>query len=188
MRRCDLLFLRHSNIKIALRPEFLSHLLLFYVLAFHAHPSSAQVPAQPAAPVSARTIHGIVKSGNMPIPGATVSVANASTKDQVTPSTDVDGSSRLPLPADGSYTVKVQMAAFAANSQPVTLDATHQDVQTNFELVLLSRAREASTEQRRASAAGRGFQSLSLSQSAGQEGLSNSPSDVVPSGMPVPGI
>ncbi len=188
MRRCDLVFLRPWNIKTALRPEIVFQLLLFCLLAFLVLPLSAQAPAPPAASSStARTIHGIVKSGNMPIPGATVSAANPSTKEQITTSTDVDGSYRLTLPADGNYTIKVQMSAFATNLQQVTLDATHPDVQTNFELILLSRAREANTEQRRASAAGRGFQSLSLSQSAGQE-ASGGMSDVVPSGMPVPGI
>ena len=43
----------------------------------------------------------------------------------------------------GTIRVRVQMAAFAASAQEVVLDATHQDVQANFELVLLSRAREA---------------------------------------------
>jgi len=125
----------------------------------------------------------------MPIPGAVVSASNASTKEQVNTSTDVDGSFRLRIPNDGHYTVKVQMAAFAVNSQEVALDATHQDVQTNFELILLSRAREAGNEQRRANAGGRGFQSLSVFQSgAGQDAATGSISDVVPSGMPVPGI
>ncbi|MFZ0816299.1 MAG: carboxypeptidase-like regulatory domain-containing protein, partial [Candidatus Sulfotelmatobacter sp.] len=70
----------------------------------------------------------------MPIPGATVTAVNTATKEQVITSTDVDGSYHLSLPADGSYTVKVQMAAFSTSSQQIILDATHQDVQTNFEL------------------------------------------------------
>ena len=111
-------------------------------------------------------------------------------KEQVSTSTDVDGSYWLRIPADGRYTVRVQMAAFAAGAQAVVLDAAHQDVQVNVELILLSRAREARSEQRPANAGGgRGFQSLSVFQSgAGQDAASGSMSDVAPSGMPVPGI
>ena len=53
----------------------------------------------------------------------------------------MDGSYRLRIPSDGRYTVGVKMAAFAAGTQEVVLDATHQDVQANFELVLSSRPR-----------------------------------------------
>ncbi len=158
---------------------------------------------QVAAPASgARSIHGIVKSGNMPIPGAGVSATNAATKEQVNTWTDVDGSYVLRIPADGKYSVRVQMAAFAGSAQEVTLDATHPDVQQNFELVLQSRAREARSneagnsaarnggedQQRRGNGGGRGFQSLSVSQSGAGQDAGGSMSDVVPSGMPVPGI
>ena len=181
--------LRFLVIKGRLRPEFVfQFLFLFHVVVFYPHLLWGQV----AAPLTGgRTIHGIVKSGNMPIPGAGVSAANTSTKEQVNTSTDVDGSYWLRIPADGRYTVRVQMAAFAGSAQEVVLDATHQDVQANFELVLLSRAREAGNDndQRRANAGGRGFQSLSVFPSeAGQDSASGSMSDVAPSGMPVPGI
>jgi hypothetical protein len=184
-----------------LRPEFFfPFLFLFHVVVFHSHLAQGQAVA-PAA--GGRTVHGIVKSGNMPIPGAGVSATNAATKEQFNSSTDVDGSYSLKIPADGHYTVRVQMAAFAAGSHEVVLDATHQDAQANFELVLLSRVREpdvnaarenSGREQRRANAGGgRGFQSLSVFQNdAGQDsggGASGSSmSDIAPSGMPVPGI
>jgi trimeric autotransporter adhesin len=147
-----------------------------------------QVPS--AAPaIGARTLHGAVKSGNMPIPGASVSAVNAATKEQVNTSTDVDGAYRLTIPADGRYTVQVQMPAFAAGKRDVVVDPTHQDVPANFELVLLSRARQAASEQRQANATGRGFQNLSVFQAAsGQDSSNGGMSDVVPSGMPVPGI
>ncbi len=162
--------------------------LLFYFVAFHSHLSCAQQVAQATAP-AARTIHGIVKSGNMPIPGATVSATNAATKQQTDTSTDVEGSYSLRIRTDGSYTVRVQMPAFAASSHEVVLDATHGDVQTNFELILQSRATEAGNQQRRASAAGRGFQNLTVSQSsAGQDASGGGLSDIAPAGMPVPGI
>ena len=157
-------------IKDSLRLEFaFQFLFLFQVVVFHPHLLRGQAVA-PAA--GGRTIHGVVKSGNMPIPGAGVSATNADTKEQLNTSTDVDGSYWLRIPADGRYTVRVQMAAFAASAQEVVLDATHPDAQANFELVLLSRARAAGAdrEQRRANAGGRGFQNLSVFQSeAGQD-------------------
>jgi len=173
------------------RPEFvLQVLLLFHLVVFHPH-LRAQAVGQPATlTAGVRAIHGVVKSGNMPIPGAGVSAANAATKEQVNTWTDVDGTFWLRIPADGHYTVQVQMAAFAGSSQEVVLDETHSDAQANFELVLLSRSRETHTEQqRRPTASGRGFQSLSVFQSgAGQDTTGGSMGDVVPSGMPVPGI
>jgi len=74
----------------------------------------------------------------MPIPGAAVSAANAATKETIIAWTDVDGSYQLRIPADGPYTLQVQMSAFAASTRQVVFDATHQDVPANFELILLS--------------------------------------------------
>jgi hypothetical protein len=198
--------LRFLVIESKLRPEFIFQIFfLFHLAVFHAQLLRAQTAALPAA---GRTIHGIVKSGSMPIPGAGVSAANAATKEQVNSSTDVDGSYVLHIPADGSYSVRAQMPAFAAATREVVLDASHQDQQANFDLVLLSRANEARTDgtraennkepQRRANASGRGFQNLSVFQSdAGQDSAGgasgnsssgNSMSAVAPAGMPVPGI
>src|SRR6202034_1805060 len=185
--------LQISVVKGRLRSNFVFQLLLVFYLVMLPAP---RLWGQTAAPAGL-TIHGVVKSGNMPIPGAGVSAAkaspteaaNASTTQQVSTSTDVDGSYLLRIPMDGHYIVRVQMAAFAASTQEVVLDAEHQDMPANFELVLLSRAREAHPEPRQANAGGRGFQSLSVFQSAtGQDASNASMSDVSPSGMPVPGI
>ncbi|MGB8010973.1 MAG: TonB-dependent receptor [Terriglobales bacterium] len=176
-------------------------IVLFHLAVLYPHLSRGQV----AAPVTTgRTIHGTVKSGNMPIPGAGVSAVNTITKEQFNTSTDVDGSYSLRIPTDGRYIVRIQMLAFAIGTREVALDATHQDVQVNFELALQSRAREVganhnagnktannNNDQQRANPARRGFQNLSVFQSeAGQDAGSagNSMSDVAPSGMPVPGI
>ncbi len=192
MRNSGLRFLNFLAIKGKLCLAFIfQFLFLFHMLVFQPHLSRGQTAGQAAAtPTSGgRTIHGVVKSGNMPIPGADVSATNAATKQQVDTWTDVDGSYWLRIPTDGHYTVGVWMAAFAGSTQEVVLDATHQDVLTNFELVLSSRAREAANEQQQANAGRRGFQSLSVFQSGGgQDSTGGSISDVVPSGMPIPGI
>ncbi len=196
--------LRFLLVKSRLRPEFVSLcLFLFHVVLLHPHLLRAQSTAPAtAAQIQARTIHGIVKSGNMPIPGAGISAVNAATKEQVNTSTDVDGSYSLRIPADGQYIVQVQMSAFAAGSHEVSLDAAHQDVLANFELVLLSRTRVLGADnnnnnQRQVNASRRGFQSLSVFQSeAGQDAAGGSSTgsgaasmaDIAPAGMPVPGI
>jgi trimeric autotransporter adhesin len=191
MRSSGLRLLGFAAFKDKLRPEIALQLLfLFHIVVFYPHLSRGQDAAQATAPTT-RAIHGVVKSGNMPIPGAGVSATNAATKGQVNTWTDVDGSYSVRIPTDGRYAIQVQMAAFAASAQEVVLDQTHPDVQTNFELILLSRAHEAAskTDQRQANASGRGFQSLSVFQSgAGQDSAAGSMSEVVPSGMPVPGV
>jgi trimeric autotransporter adhesin len=145
-------------------------------------------PIQPAVGM----IHGIVRSGNMPIPGATVSISLGSSAQKISTWTDVDGSYSAAVPAYGSYSVRVEMVAFANSTQQVVIDDSHQSVQANFDLTLLSRTREENPEPRRPvgqAAAQRGFQTLSALQSmTEQEAGGNAISDVVPSGMPVPGI
>ncbi len=142
----------------------------------------------------AGTIHGIVKSGNIAIPGATVTItaAGASSTGAVKTWTDVDGSYSADVPAYGTYTVRLEMTAFANIKKEITIDATHINEPANFELTLLSRTQQASPAQRRqyASISGqRGFQSLQALQNiTGQDSGANSMADVVPSGMPVPGI
>src|ERR1700677_1627174 len=83
-------------------------LFLFHIVVFHGHLSTGQTVPAPGG----KTIHGVVKSGSMPIPGAGVTATDTATKKQVTTSTDVDGSYSLHIPDDGRYTVRVQMPAF----------------------------------------------------------------------------
>src|SRR3984885_6459577 len=155
---------------------------------------SASAPNQPTSPTPqvAGTIHGVVKAGNMPIPGAAVSISVESSTQKISTWSDVDGSYAAAVPSYGSYTVAVQMVAFANSTQHVSIDADHQSVVANFELTLLSRTHEATPLPRRSTGqvgGQRGFQSLSALQNmAGQDTVGNPVGDVVPAGMPVPGI
>jgi trimeric autotransporter adhesin len=187
-------------------------------------------------------VHGIVKSGTMPIPGAEVTItlesspvpsetnstqssstqssstqsssaqppSNQSSSVQPSPTqspasqpsstqaspkittwTDVDGSYSAAVPANGTYTIAVQMVTFAHGAQKVIIDATHQTPQANFEITLQSRTREPNPQPRRqvGQANQRGFQTLSAMQNmAAADQSGNQLSDVVPSGMPVPGV
>lgn len=144
-----------------------------------------------SAPSAEGTIRGVVKSGNKPIPGASVSISDGTSAKTISTTTDVDGSYSAALPSYGSYKITIQMVAFANNTKDVVIDASHQNAEVNFELTLLSRTQEASPQSRRPnapSAAQRGFQSLSLQNMGGEEAGGNGMGDVVPSGMPVPGI
>jgi trimeric autotransporter adhesin len=144
------------------------------------------------------TIHGIVKSGNMPIPGAAITISQGSAAKKISVWTDIDGSYSVPVPAFGSYEVQVQMAAFANSTQRVVIDAAHPDVLANFELTLLSRVRQTPSGPSRASGSAPGsqaqpgsggFQRLSAaSNGLGQDSSGDSLNDVVPAGMPIPGI
>ena len=136
-------------------------------------------------------IHGVVKSGNMPIPGATVSISLASSTEKMTAWTDVDGGFSATVSSNGTYTIRVEMMAFANGTQQVVIDATHQNVQVNFEMTLLSRTQQAVPQPRRPGGqvtSQRGFQTLAALQNSSGQDAGNGFNDVVPSGMPVPGV
>ena len=65
------------------------------------------------APPSSFSITGVVKSGNTPIPGATVTATNSPTEGQTTTSTDINGAYTLQVATAGKYQLRVEMPAFA---------------------------------------------------------------------------
>ncbi len=139
----------------------------------------------PAAP--SFSITGVVRSGNTPIPGATVTATNASTQEKTTTSTDLNGAYTLQA-AGGKYELRVEMPAFAPSTREITLadPSTHADL----ELTLLSRTQQAARPQQRptTAGAGRGFQSLAVMQGLVSADNGSGADQIVPSGMPVPGI
>ncbi|MGH9564999.1 MAG: carboxypeptidase-like regulatory domain-containing protein, partial [Candidatus Angelobacter sp.] len=140
---------------------------------------------QNTAPVSpASVIHGFVKSGSQPLPGVTVTAANALSGQKVSTSSDLDGSYTLQVPSTGHFVVRAQMAAFAVVTQDVHIGANSSNAQVDIALVLLSRVPKQATAQELAAAMGipsgtgdqsggaadgagnqRGFQSMSVVQS-----------------------
>lgn len=143
-------------------------------------------------------IAGSVKSGNMPLPGVTVSASQTLTGQKVVTSTDGDGTYSLTVPADGRYVVRTQLAAFAPATKEVLIHASNRKARVDFELILLSRAQEAAREQQRQATApnGRGFQNLSVMQEeaggfGAESGAMASPSaasETTLPGMPIPGL
>lgn len=155
-----------------------------------ASPPQAQGGVNQGGSNQGGSIHGIVKSGNTPLPGVTVTAANTLTGQKVNTWTDVDGTYSLQVPANGRYVLRTQMAAFAAATQEVLINASNRDAAVNLEPILLSRAQQAADiQQKQAAAIGRGFQSLSVMQSASAAELSASGgNDIVPSGISIPGL
>ena len=86
-------------------------------------------------------LHGVVKSGNIPLPGVTVTAQNTLTGKRYSTTTDITGAWLLTIPQNGRYVVRTQFAAFAAASQEAVFNATSSHDQTvAFSLVLASRA------------------------------------------------
>ncbi len=146
------------------------------------------------SPTQGGSIYGVVKSGNMPVPGVTVTATNSTTAKKVITWTDVDGSYTLAIPDDGRYVLRTQMAAFAAATQEVIIGSANRKAQANLELVLLSRVpstqpaepRQAATNR---TAGNRGFQSMRVTQGEGSDDSTGNGTDqIAPAGMPVPGI
>src|SRR5205823_971768 len=75
--------------------------------------------AQDAAPFG--VITGVVKSGNVPLPGVTVGAANTLTGKKYITSTDVDGTFRLEVGSKGRYVVRAEFSAFAPITQEILI-------------------------------------------------------------------
>ena len=152
-----------------------SVLLLVLVQSFahtaHAQTSPGQAVSGPAqAKAQGGSIQGIVKSGNTPIPGATVTASNTLTGQKLTTWTNLAGQYTFQVPANGRYVIKVQMLAFAAITGEALINAATPTQRVDLELVLASRATTPadgsgpalSGAQRASTGTGRGYQSLSV--------------------------
>jgi hypothetical protein len=121
-------------------------------------PSAQTQPAATPQPASISStavaapygeITGVVKSGNVPLPGVTVTAANTLTGKKYSTSTDVDGSFKLAVAGRGRYVVKAEFSAFAPVTQEVLINDQNRKGQADLAMVLLSRAqRDEQQEQR----------------------------------------
>jgi hypothetical protein len=137
-------------------------------------PVPAVAPAQPAA-TQGGNIHGTVvagtagKPGGIPLPGVAITATNSLTGKKYTTTTDVSGAYAMAIPRNGRYVVRVELAAFAAQTSEVLLNASGEnggkpDQIADFGMQLASRVAAAEARQNVATAtAGRGLQSLNLS-------------------------
>ncbi len=134
-------------------------------------PSPSPAPTQPDTTVAGGKLHGVVKSGIIPLPGVAVTAQNTLTGKRFTTTTDITGAWSMTIPQNGRYVVRTQFAAFATGSQEALLNASNHDQAVNFDLLLASRAAAEEKQQEGQSAqiqqavrqlAGNGAQSLSL--------------------------
>jgi hypothetical protein len=121
--------------------------------------------------VTGGKLHGVVKSGAVPLPGVTVTAQNTLTGKRYSTTSDITGAWSLTIPQNGRYVIRTQFAAFAQGAQEAVLNATSHDQAVNFSLILASRAAQQEQQQEGQSAqvsqairqlAGNGAQSLSL--------------------------
>ncbi len=97
--------------------------------------------------VAGGKLHGVVKSGNIPLPGVTVTAQNTLTGKRYSTTTDITGAWTMNIPQNGRYVIRTQFAAFAQGSQEAVLNATSHDQLVNFQLILASREAEQEAAQ-----------------------------------------
>jgi trimeric autotransporter adhesin len=135
--------------------------------------TQATAIAQPAPDqtVTGGKLHGVVKSGAVPLPGVTVTAQNTLTGKRYSTTSDITGAWSLTIPQNGRYVIRTQFAAFAQGAQEAVLNAASHDQAVNFSLMLASRAAQQEQQQEGQTAqvsqairqlAGNGAQSLSL--------------------------
>jgi trimeric autotransporter adhesin len=136
---------------------------------------AAVVTAQSAA-AAGGTIKGTVKAGAVPLPGVSVTATNTLTGKKYATTTDVTGAFAMAIPRNGRYVVRTELAAFAAQTKEVLINAAGEnggkpEQVAEFGLQLASRAAQQEAQQAGAegaaatslaSALGRGTQSLSV--------------------------
>ncbi|MDQ1451482.1 MAG: hypothetical protein QOK38_1348, partial [Acidobacteriaceae bacterium] len=108
-----------------------------------------QVPQPPAAPppspAAGGTVAGVVKSGQTPLPGVSVTAKNTLTGKQYVTATDSHGAFTLHIDQNGRYVVRADFAAFAGATKEVLLhggSAGAATPQTDFSLMLASRQQQ----------------------------------------------
>ena len=104
-----------------------------------AAPASPSVPA-PANTTAGGTLHGVIKSGNIPLPGVAVTATNTLTGKRVATTTDITGAWSMTIAQNGRYVIRTEFAAFAASTHEALLNATSHEQTVNFDLSLASRA------------------------------------------------
>ena len=133
-------------------------------------PATTSAQATPAPTSAGGLITGLVKAGNMPIPGASISATNTLTGQKVTTWSDITGLYTLQVPSNGRYVIRTQMAAFAPMTGEVLINAANPAGKLNLELTLQSRVQQTPDQpmqQLAAAMGGRGFQNLQVMQSEG---------------------
>ena len=169
-----------------------------------------QIPQTVNAPASSANatapfgeITGVVKSGNMPLPGVTVTAANTLTGKKYITSTEPDGSFKIVIGGKGRYVVRAEFSAFAPVTQEVILNEQNRIGKADLSMILLSRAEQQAQQQQQqqrqqiaqqmgGAGQGRpGMQQLSLTAGGESEGAGATPNDaasLASAGLPNAGL
>jgi hypothetical protein len=141
-----------------------------------------------------QVITGTVKTGNMPLPGVTIAVADDAGHKILT-SSDEDGSFRVQLAAGGHWRISAEMAGFAAASREITVEGTHPTPPVELQLTLLSRVPAAvphpptpSGATRAAARGNSGYGSRTLHLNAAPDELASAASAASAPEAPLPGM
>jgi hypothetical protein len=156
---------------------FVAGLTGWCVNAAHAQDAA---PATPP-PITAQsqtggTIRGTVRAGTVPLPGVAVTATNTLTGKKYATTTDVTGSFVMAIPRNGRYVLKAELAAFAAETREVLINAAGEnggkpEQTAAFAMQLASRVEQQQEQQQSqqsatasaiAGALGRGVQSLNV--------------------------
>jgi hypothetical protein len=112
-----------------------------------AAPSPPATPAPASDAVSGGKLHGTVKSGNIPLPGVTITAQNTLTGKRFATTTDITGTWSMEIPQNGRYVLHAQFAAFAQGTGEALLNANGHDQAVYFDLMLASRAAAQAKQQ-----------------------------------------
>ena len=152
-------------------------LCLCAAMALGAPAQSASGPpanAPPQASAAEQTaaggkLHGVVKSGNVPLPGVTVTAQNTLTGKRYATTTDITGAWSMTIPQNGRYVIRTAFAAFAQGAGEALLNAANHDQTVNFDLMLSSRA--AAQEQQQAAQGDQATQAIRQMAANGPQNL-----------------
>src|SRR4051794_14433819 len=111
--------------------------------------------ASPTGGAAGGSIQGVIKSGQTPLPGVSVTAKNTLTGKQYVTATDSRGAFVLHVDADGRYVVRADFAAFAGATKEVLLHDGARTPEADFSLILASRQQQMDQAEAR-HAAGQG--------------------------------
>ncbi|HEX8710643.1 MAG TPA: carboxypeptidase-like regulatory domain-containing protein, partial [Terracidiphilus sp.] len=145
-----------------------------------APPSAASAATRTQTSVGGK-LHGVVRSGKIPLPGVTVTAQNTLTGKRYSTVTDIKGAWSMTIPLDGRYVIRTEFAAFAPVSEEALLNATGRDRLLDIQLILASRA--ADEEQQQARAPGAQGDDEAAFQQMSENGSENvAPASAIPGG------
>jgi trimeric autotransporter adhesin len=103
--------------------------------------------SETAAVAAGGKLRGVVKSGNVPLPGVTVTAQNTLTGKRYSTVTDVTGAWSMTIPQNGRYVIRTQFAGFAQGAGEALLNAQNHEQMVNLDLMLASRAAQLQAQE-----------------------------------------